>query len=861
VPSPSTGLDRVIRALDIAEPELDAEFLADAVWLAAVMPQLSTPAPTPAVNQSEEPPSDDSDTGISTPRDGQQSHRLYDSSSGGVGTASRQVAVSSGRPLPATLDFSRALRPLRRPWRTGRRTVFDLDATVYRYAEAGVLLPSFAAEPERWFDAEVVVDTSPGMAIWEQTAGAITRLLDSVGAFRTVRSWTLAPSLDAATGFVLGNAAGRRSSPGELCAPDHRRLIFVVSDFAGDLWRANEAWKVLRTWSESTPTVLANPLPPRLWRRAGLGHPAVRAKARVPGSPGRALSFAVPQLSGQAGPWTAVPLIALAPEAVREWAATLMCEGSGSCDALLVPPTGRLSRSRRPARPGRERRSTAELVADFLTTAPPAAIRLAAFAAPLTSLSLPLLAHLREELVPEAGLSDIAELLISGLFEVDRNEAGPPALRIREEARYPLAERLGRREARRAFQVMSRRTVEYDGTRPLLPAYLNDPQGESGVSADANPFAGVSTVLGALLGLSPAAPGVRPMPEKATQHILATLPDVVEEPVTATSDAARAESAPMTSRAAKPKQGDLTASRTHVVSARDGRGLWVQEWGNPHGTPVFLLHGTPGSRLGPRPRDALLYRQGIRLITYDRPGYGDSDRLRGRRVAHAANDIANIADYLGINEFCVVGRSGGAPHALACAALQPHRVMRAAALVSLAPWDAEGLDWFAGMTEGNVAQYTAALRDHNELTRRLEAMMAGIGANPASAMPFSDPALPESDQVVLADFGIRNMLVQNYAEGLRTSVYGWVDDSLSFLAPWDFQLTDITVPTLLWHGENDIFSPVSHTLWLATQIQHAEFLIQPGAAHFDSVAVLPEVLRWLVDDAPQNERNRRSAAG
>lgn len=286
-----------------------------------------------------------------------------------------------------------------------------------------------------------------------------------------------------------------------------------------------------------------------------------------------------------------------------------------------------------------------------------------------------------------------------------------------------------------------------------------------------------------------------------------------------------------------------------VVNARDGRQLGVREWGNPHGTPIVLMHGTPGSRLGPKPRDALLYRQGIRLITYDRPGYGDSSRLRGRHVAHAAADVADIADQLGIGSFAVVGRSGGAPHALACAALLPGRVTRVAALVSVAPPDAEGLDWLAGMTQSNVAEYAVARRGHDPLVRSLEVQGAEIRADPASRMPFGDDDLPESDQLVIADYGVKKLLVRNFAEGLRTSIYGWVDDSLSFIAPWDFQPEDISVPVMLWHGREDIYSPVSHTLWLAERIRHADVSIESGASHFGSIAVLLEVMRWLVADA------------
>src|SRR5689334_4097042 len=100
-----------------------------------------------------------------------------------------------------------------------------------------------------------------------------------------------------------------------------------------------------------------------------------------------------------------------------------------------------------------------------------------------------------------------------------------------------------------------------------------------------------------------------------------------------------------------------------TVCARDGRRLSVEERGDPKGRPVFLLHGTPGSRLGPAPRPSVLHRMGVRLITFDRPGYGGSDRSVGRTVSAAAEDVSLIADALGIGRFGVVGRSGGAPHA------------------------------------------------------------------------------------------------------------------------------------------------------------------------------------------------------
>lgn len=209
-------------------------------------------------------------------------------------------------------------------------------------------------------------------------------------------------------------------------------------------------------------------------------------------------------------------------------------------------------------------------------------------------------------------------------------------------------------------------------------------------------------------------------------------------------------------------------------------------------------------------------------------------------------DVRAIADALDVDKFAVVGRSGGGPHALACAALLPERVTRASVLVSLAPWAAEGLDWFAGMADSNVREYTAAANRPEVLTARLVQAAAEIRANPASHVAALSPEMPEADRRIVADIGIRALLAENYAEALRESADGWIDDALAFCAPWGFDLADIKVPVLLWHGENDVFSPVAHARWLADQIPDAIMSIRPGTAHLGAIVVMPDVLSWLI---------------
>jgi pimeloyl-ACP methyl ester carboxylesterase len=142
-----------------------------------------------------------------------------------------------------------------------------------------------------------------------------------------------------------------------------------------------------------------------------------------------------------------------------------------------------------------------------------------------------------------------------------------------------------------------------------------------------------------------------------------------------------------------------------VITTPDGRDVAYEQNGDPDGAPVFVLHGTAGCRLSGRHPDPSRVRDaGLLVVTYDRPGYGRSTRDRGRSLTDCVSDVEAIADELGLGRFAVMGGSGGGPHALAVGARLPARVTRVLCNVGVAPYDAEGLDWAAGMDPGNVRE-------------------------------------------------------------------------------------------------------------------------------------------------------------
>src|SRR4051812_386469 len=112
----------------------------------------------------------------------------------------------------------------------------------------------------------------------------------------------------------------------------------------------------------------------------------------------------------------------------------------------------------------------------------------------------------------------------------------------------------------------------------------------------------------------------------------------------------------------------------------DGRQLQIAEWGRADGRPVIYFHGRPGSRLF-CPDEAATVRAGVRLISFDRAGYGRSDPSGSvPRFASAVADVVAILDQLGVDRAAVIGWSGGGPHALACAALAPDHVSSATSI-------------------------------------------------------------------------------------------------------------------------------------------------------------------------------------
>jgi pimeloyl-ACP methyl ester carboxylesterase len=273
----------------------------------------------------------------------------------------------------------------------------------------------------------------------------------------------------------------------------------------------------------------------------------------------------------------------------------------------------------------------------------------------------------------------------------------------------------------------------------------------------------------------------------------------------------------------------------------DGRSLHFYdtgtgETGEAHGgLTVFWHHGTPNTGAPPEPLFPAAAERGIRWVSHDRPGYGGSTRQPGRDVAAVAADVASIADALGIAQFAVMGHSGGGPHALACAALLPGRVLATVAGAGLAPFRAEGLDWFAGMAPSAAAGLRAAAAGRAAYEEHL-----------ATAEFDMEEVFTPADLAALS--GDWSWLGRIAGQAIEAGPDGMIDDDLAYVSTWGFAPEQVNPPVLFLHGGRDRMVPSGHSAWLARHCRSAELWLRPDDGHVSilgSSAVA--ALDWLVD--------------
>ena len=287
--------------------------------------------------------------------------------------------------------------------------------------------------------------------------------------------------------------------------------------------------------------------------------------------------------------------------------------------------------------------------------------------------------------------------------------------------------------------------------------------------------------------------------------------------------------------------------RDRTIKAFDGRTLCLQEGGQLDGRPILMHGGTPNSRLLYPPDVELAERQGVRLISYDRPGYGGSAPQPGRNVADCVQDVRAIAQELGFDRLAVWGGSGGGPHALACAALLGDLVPAVAVLASPVPFDAEGVDYFAGQGELNVEDTKLLLADEEAARRKCEGdRLEMLEAGAAELFEYLKTLLSPVDAEALTPAMVDHLILSVH-DAMGETSEGWMEDNLAIMGDWGFELAAIETPVLLRHGRQDRFVPFGHGEWLAGHVPGVEAILTEDDGHLTlTTRHLESVHDWLL---------------
>lgn len=270
----------------------------------------------------------------------------------------------------------------------------------------------------------------------------------------------------------------------------------------------------------------------------------------------------------------------------------------------------------------------------------------------------------------------------------------------------------------------------------------------------------------------------------------------------------------------------------------DGRTLHAYDTGANEADDrlaVFWHHGSLNVGAPPEPLFPTAEELGIRWVSYDRPGYGGSTPRPDRGVATAAGYASAVADALGIDRFAVVGYSHGGSHALACAALLPERVLGVVGVAGLAPFGAEGLDWFEGFGPGGAAELRAAAAGRAALEKHL------------SESDDGPDFTPEDEAALAGEWSWFLDVVDERA--LAGGAGGFVDDDLAGVGEWGFDPADVVAPALFVHGARDRVVPASHGEWLARRCPSSELWLRPEDGHVSILSRGAAAVAWLREQA------------
>lgn len=285
--------------------------------------------------------------------------------------------------------------------------------------------------------------------------------------------------------------------------------------------------------------------------------------------------------------------------------------------------------------------------------------------------------------------------------------------------------------------------------------------------------------------------------------------------------------------------------KSHYITLSDKRKLSYAEYGDEKGYPIIYCHGSQSSRFEMHYDLSFAIENKIRIITIDRPGHGDSDFNSSGSILSFADDVGQLVDKIGVKKFSVLGMSAGAPFALGIANKFSEQTNAVGVVSGFAP--------LTNQTQKSLGKEVKVLLKMAKsfpfiLSLMLRIQQSQLKSNPKKALSNFLKIMSPPDQEILKNQAVMNIIEKMFKEAFKSGSKGVAYEISKILVQdWNFKLSNIKVPTFIWHGEEDKNVPKEWAILTNENMPNSKLKLFPNEGHLIIFKNAQEIFTALIN--------------
>ena len=284
-----------------------------------------------------------------------------------------------------------------------------------------------------------------------------------------------------------------------------------------------------------------------------------------------------------------------------------------------------------------------------------------------------------------------------------------------------------------------------------------------------------------------------------------------------------------------------------ILTLRVGRRLEVREYGDPSGHPAFFFHGMIGSHHQASFIAEQARRRGLRIVAPNRPGVGRSEFVARKTPLEAVDDVEDVARALGLEQFSLIGISGGTPYVLAALLKLGPRVRTATILSGMGPLGLPGA--LRGMRRSHRVGVEVGSRSPGLALRQFREWATRFREDPSRFLDRFIAGSCRPDRVLFRGRALYETFLRDMHEVFEA---GQGPESLAqelrLYRNYGFSLADLPEDrcVTLWQGLDDDVVPPSMAHAMLRRLPNREGHFVPGG-HFVAASIADRIIARLVE--------------